>query len=224
MRTRAKETTFTVKFNSNWRGRKLLDIYNEVFNMFDDVLAQATAGYDSDDIGRVVIHHDDIEPIVISLRKITELTSECIMEHVVNVLNSHQELSLDSSFMISIGLIALPRGGTNRRYLTKLRGPDNSIAKKRSMVQIVNDDNMCLARAIAVGWAQHHIVSKSEWEAIKKERKVGQRNLDLILEHKAMPRSHYIHVRTKGHQAQKELAEIFMQMANLPLNRKGEYC
>ena len=68
--------------------------------------------------------------------------------------------------------------------------------------------------------AQHHIVSKEEWKAIKKNRKIGQRNIDLIIEHKAMPRSHYIHARTKGHDAQKELAEIFMPMANLPLDTK----
>ena len=47
----------------------------------------------------------------------------------MNVLNSHQELSLDSSVRISIGSIALPKVGT-RRNITKLRGPDNSIAKR----------------------------------------------------------------------------------------------
>ena len=63
-------------------------------------------------------------------------------------------------------------------------------------------------------------MSKEEWKATKKNRKIGQRNIDLIIEHKAMPRSHYIHARTKGHDAQKELSETFMPMVNLPLDSK----
>ena len=36
-----------------------------------------------------------------------------------------------------------------------------------------------------------------------------------------MPRTHYIHVRTKGSKAQHELAEALCRLSKFPLNRKG---
>ena len=50
----ARDTTFKVKFNEQWRGgEKLLDIHNKLHDMFDDLLSEAR-GHDAD-LGRVVI-------------------------------------------------------------------------------------------------------------------------------------------------------------------------
>lgn len=37
----ARETTFKVKFNEQWRGDKLVDIQTKLHNMFDDLSSQA---------------------------------------------------------------------------------------------------------------------------------------------------------------------------------------
>ncbi|XP_065934895.1 uncharacterized protein [Magallana gigas] len=47
----ARDVSFKVKFNEQWRGEKLVDIYEKLHAMFDDVLSQAR-GHDAD-LGRV---------------------------------------------------------------------------------------------------------------------------------------------------------------------------
>lgn len=37
----ARDVSFKVKFNEQWRGEKLVDIYEKLHDMFDDVLSQA---------------------------------------------------------------------------------------------------------------------------------------------------------------------------------------
>lgn len=51
----ARDTTFKVKFNEQWRGDKLLDIPTKLHDMFDDLLSEAR-GHDAD-LGRVVLSH-----------------------------------------------------------------------------------------------------------------------------------------------------------------------
>lgn len=37
----SSDISFKIKFNDQWRGGKLIDIYNQLHDMFDDVLSQA---------------------------------------------------------------------------------------------------------------------------------------------------------------------------------------
>ena len=69
-----------------------------------------------------------------------------------------------------IGVIHIPQG-VGRQRVTKVSGPDNSIHKKSSMVQIVNDDQLCMARAIGVGLAKRCVVPGEEWRQIKEEHR-----------------------------------------------------
>ncbi|XP_061190440.1 uncharacterized protein LOC133198353 [Saccostrea echinata] len=100
-------------------------------------------------------HVIDLEPIVVPLRPLENLTAPAIMDTIQNVLNSHQKLKVDSSFYMDIGIIALPKGG-GKVYINQLTGENNSLKRKQSIIQIVNDDNMCMARAIAVTWGEDH--------------------------------------------------------------------
>lgn len=60
----ARDTTFKVKFNDQWRGDKLIDIYDKLHDMFDDVLSQAR-GHDAD-LGRVVLSHPNLTTPLLS--------------------------------------------------------------------------------------------------------------------------------------------------------------
>lgn len=65
--TLAKDTTYKVKFNNNWNGENLRDIYKKLHEMFEDVLHLAR-GHNAD-LGRVVLNHPDlINPIVVPLQ------------------------------------------------------------------------------------------------------------------------------------------------------------
>ena len=63
----AKDTTYNVKFNDQWQGKRLQDIHKELQNMFEDVLQQVRT-HDAD-LGRVVVNHPNLfNPIVVPLQ------------------------------------------------------------------------------------------------------------------------------------------------------------
>ena len=162
----AVDTTFQVKVNDRYRGQRLRDIRRGLHGMFEDILQEARWEMAGNDLGRVVIHHDGLhDPIVVPLRPWDRLNVDVMMEHIEKVLNSHQELSVNDSFDITIGTIDLPKGGGkgNRRPITSLQGDKNSIQIKTSLVTIDNNDQLCMARAIGVGWAKLNLCTKEEW-------------------------------------------------------------
>jgi len=63
-----------------------------------------------------------------------------------------------------------PAQGMDRRRLMKLHGPDNSIQSKTSMIQIVNDDQLCMTRVIGVGLAKSCMVADETWQDIKNKK------------------------------------------------------
>jgi hypothetical protein len=66
------------------------------------------------------------------------------------VLQSHEQLVVTQGFDISIGVIKLPVATGGGHKVTSLTGPRNSLLRKRSIVHIINQDNLCLARSLAV--------------------------------------------------------------------------
>jgi hypothetical protein len=64
----------------------------------------------------------------------------------------------------------------------KLKGKNNSLNFKTSIVTIENDDQMCMARAIGVSWAKLNRCTPEEWKEIAKYRQ-KKSNVQLILEH-----------------------------------------
>uniref|UniRef100_K1PT52 Uncharacterized protein n=1 Tax=Magallana gigas TaxID=29159 RepID=K1PT52_MAGGI len=78
----ARDTTFKVKFNDQWRGDKLIDIYDKLHDMFDDVLSQAR-GHDAD-LGRVVLSHPNLNnPIVVPLQSWEKLNANTVMSEIL---------------------------------------------------------------------------------------------------------------------------------------------
>ena len=78
---------------------------------------------------------------------------EDIMTDVEKVLQSEEELKLDNQFEIHVGILRIPRGAGGRgKYFVNNR---QMITNKRSIVEIVNDDdNLCFDRAVAVSLAK----------------------------------------------------------------------
>lgn len=118
-----------------------------------------------------------------------------------------------------MGVIRLPKGaGGPRRRITDIHGKKNSLNLKRSIITIENDDQLCMARAIAVTWAKSNLCTKEEWDTITATRG-SKSNLELILEHRRVPESHYKHLCEKSRKTQKDLAVAFCRLAGVPLDR-----
>ena len=169
--------------------------------MFEDILDEARGDLMGNDLGRVVIHHDGLQdPIVVPLQPWDRLNVDVVMGQIEKVLNSHQELAMNESFEITIGTINLPKG-SGRRPITSLEGDKNSIQIKRSLVTIDNDDQLCMARAIGVGWAKLNQCTKEEWDDLTRYQK-SKSQFELVLEYRKVPESYYRHVRTKTRKEQ----------------------
>ena len=68
---------------------------------------------------------------------------------------------MNEGFSVDVGTMELPGGGT-RLPINCLVGEDNSLHRKRSIIQIKNTDNNCLARAIGATFAVANTVSLFE--------------------------------------------------------------
>lgn len=85
----ARDTCFKIKFNDQWRGEKLVDIYDKLHDMFDDVLSQAR-GSDAD-LSRVVVSHLNLNnAIVVPLQSWENLNADTVMSEITKVLNSNE--------------------------------------------------------------------------------------------------------------------------------------
>ena len=141
------------------------------------------------------------------------------MGTIEKVLNSNQNVSVDESLDISIGSVDLPKGsGGPRRRFTKIKGKNNSLELKTSIVTIEYGDQLCMARARGVSWAKLKRCTKEEWSDITKNRQ-KKSNLQLILEHQRVPESYYKHLMNKKRDDQQTLAVMISSLAGVPLDR-----
>lgn len=211
---------YSVKFdlNADSENMKLSHMYAQLESMFDRVLQEAAEGLQSSDLVRVIIHHGDLSnPVYVPLRPLSEMTGNSIMEYIQNVLNSHENLPLDHSFSLDVGTMELPRGG-RRMKIIRVEGTDNSLMRKRSIIEIVNRDNTCLARAIAMGFAKANLVTPTEWkEAIRGDERPRE---EVIIDLKKCSASHFSEMTRKTLRGENEhlkrLALAMCRRVNAP--------
>jgi hypothetical protein len=82
---------FVVKSNSNTvqSRKKIVEVQDELSEMFDATLAQFTENHQGKDLIRVLVHSDSfITPIFVPLQKISSINSTVIMDHINHVLTS----------------------------------------------------------------------------------------------------------------------------------------
>ena len=161
---------YRVKFNphESLEGQNLSSLHNQLEDMFDDVIDKARGNLDGADLARVIIHHPKLDiNIYFPLRQIDHLSGHDVLEHFENVLSSHQDLDMNDSFHVDVGTMELPKGGA-KLPITSLVGDDNSLARKRSIIQINNSDNSCLAAAVGVAYAAANTISTQEWKDLTK--------------------------------------------------------
>ncbi|KAJ8310067.1 hypothetical protein KUTeg_011932 [Tegillarca granosa] len=199
-KNRVIDRHYRVKFNSDQvlEGQKLSDLNVELENMFDDVLNEAKKDLKGSDLGRVIIHHDDlINPIYVPLRSLDDLNADTVLNYLENTLTSHQDLAMDDGFYLDVGTMELPAGGRGN-VVNSLTGPNSSLVNKQSILEIKNQDNTCLARAILLGFLRVNIITTDTWKDLI--RNDSSKNIDdLVLKYKTYPRWFFEMIRRDQH-------------------------
>ena len=97
-----------------------------------------------------------------------------LLDTLAGKLNSNEEFHPDRGLQINVVVIRMPAPGSGRkRYNVGLRAMDKDSARKQSIIQIKNKDNLCCARAIVTmkAWCHRNDpghMPKNEWETLRK--------------------------------------------------------
>lgn len=171
------------------QGITVKDLLKDLPNVFTNILNEVPAS--GQDLVRLHIRHDVLTKgdVKIRLQPCSQMTANTIMTRIEEVLQSHENLAIDDSFEVAVGVIHLP-SGPGRAQVTNLHGEHNNfLLTKRSIVTIVNSDSLCLARAIAVGLGNLQFKSdqirRSQYNQIKDHRCRNQKRAAFALHHQA---------------------------------------
>ena len=131
--TTATDEVHEVRFvNDLWDGRRLADLYDELGQMWKDLLQQlADEGTRDTDLVRIHIGHRALDrgDIKVSLRPLKQMTPDAIGSRIEEVLQSHQDVPFDETFSVTVGVIHLPRGA-GRTKVTSMVPTTLSVGKR----------------------------------------------------------------------------------------------
>eukprot|EP00105_Crassostrea_gigas_P028489 XP_011450155.1 PREDICTED: flocculation protein FLO11-like [Crassostrea gigas] len=84
---------------------------------------------------RAAIHNEKLDlPIYVPCRPMEEMNAEAMMESLVNVLNSNEDIPFDSTCRIDIGAIKYPRGGKGLK-MTNIDADITATTESSSSIQ-----------------------------------------------------------------------------------------
>lgn len=189
--------------------------------MFDDVLSQAR-GSDAD-LGRVVVSHPNLNnAIVVPLQSWENLNSDTVMSEITKVLNSNENITVNDHLLVTVGSISMMKGGSwsgNKLAVTSLFGPGNSLMRKKSVLYVENDNNLCLPISIGLCFLKTcKKVDANTWEHLIKGN--PGTILEHAIHHKIVPKWYYGNLLKKSRKkGQTEMAFQLCRKAGVPVDR-----
>ena len=148
-------TDHKVRFNNVLADLDLLESYESTLKIFHHLLEEVTEGMAPNDKVRFILRSEQLDtPISIPFLSVKELTTERVFSHIERVIQSNQEFRLNDTVTIDINHVKTPEGrGKSKLKRTTFNIRDHLKAKK-SIIRINNNDDFCLARALAVSIAK----------------------------------------------------------------------
>ena len=130
-----KFNVVSFKVDEQHYGQRLCDIRQGLHDLFDNVLDQARGDLAGNDLGLAVLQHDALNnPIVVPLRPWDELNAYMEMETIEMVVNSHESLSIDDSFNMTVSPLIFQR--VERDFGSQNSNGKSSCEMKRSNVTL----------------------------------------------------------------------------------------
>ena len=150
---RAKGTKYTLRFNNTLADDEVTNLHEQFHNIFNQILVDTVGGVASNDQVRMIIHSNQLEyPIAFPFMAPPRLTSERILSELERVIQSNQEFRLNDSVDVNVLDVSMPSGGKGRKRANV--NLEKHLEKKKSVIRIQNNDNLCMARALVVAKAK----------------------------------------------------------------------
>ena len=150
---RATATDTEIRFNNVMNDMDIIETANRTHRIFDRLLRDVTKGMDERDYVRFVLRSTQLSsPISIRFLPLAQLTPRRIFSEVERVVQSNRDFRLNDTVNVDLIHVEAPQGsGRSKRNITNIK---EYLHKKKSIITITNEDNLCLARALVVAIAK----------------------------------------------------------------------
>ena len=175
---RMTATDHKIRFNNVLADSDLLESHESTQKIFRYLLEDVTWGMNPNDQVRFILRSDQLDtPISIPFLPVERLTTERVFSQIERVIQSNQEFRLNDTVTIDINHVKSLQGrGKSKRTTLNVR---EHLKEKRSIICINNNDDFCLARALAVSIAR--IENDPKYNQIRDSRRPLQREKALDL-------------------------------------------
>ncbi len=167
-------TNYHVQFTNAFANVELSEYHDRLHEIFQSLLDEVTHGVPPHDQVRFVLHSSQLEnPISFPFMSRQRLTTERVLAEFEGVIQSNRHFHLNDSVDVNIVHVEMPHGGIGaKRAEINL---EKHLMKKRSIIRIRNNDQLCLARALIVAKAK--IDNDPQYTSIVDHRRAMQTRL-----------------------------------------------
>ena len=150
---RMSATDHRIRFNNVVSQLDLIESYQRTQAIFEHLLNDVTEGMDEKDQVRFVLRSEQLDtPISMPFMTVEQLSTERVFSQIERVIQSNRDFRLNDTVTIDIIHVEAPQGsGRSKRDVLNIK---DFLHKKKSVITIRNNDNLCLARALVVAIAK----------------------------------------------------------------------
>ena len=171
---RTKAMSYRVRFTNALADVEITSLQERVHEIFQKVLDETIGGIPLQDQVRFVLHSNQLEyPINFPFMAPNRLTTERILAEFERVIQSNKGFRLNDTVEINVIHVSIPNGGKgSKRSEVNLK---KHLERKKSIIRIQNDDDLCMARALVVAKAK--LESDPQDRQIRDHRRTMQTRL-----------------------------------------------
>ena len=150
---RATATDTEIRFNNVINDMDLIESHSRTYRIFERLLSDVTKDMNERDQVRFVLRSTQLDsPISIPFLPLDQLTPERVLSVVERVIQSNRDFRLNDTVNVDLMHVEAPQGsGRSKRNIVNIK---EYLHKKKSIITIKNQDNLCLARALVVAIAK----------------------------------------------------------------------
>ena len=149
---RMSATHYTARFNNTVSDLDLIESYERTQEIFEHLLSDVTAGMNEKDQVRFVLRSTQLDtPISLPFMPLWQLTPERVFSQIERVIQSNQDFRLNDTVMVDMIHVVAPQGSGRKRTVLNI---GEFLHKKRSIITITNNDDLCLVRALVAAIAK----------------------------------------------------------------------